>query len=80
MKPGDIVVTSHVRKYFYPERGWAGYKANKDEAFVFVYLGTQPRDGSDDLDPIKQLERLGWKMTSELAKALGLADQEEVTA
>lgn len=65
MKPGDLILTSHIRNYFWPEKGWAGYKAEKDEAFVFIFLGTEPRDSSRPLDPIKKLNELGWKKTDD---------------
>ena len=61
MKPGDIIITSHIRNYFWPEKGWDSYKAKKDEAFVFIFLGTESRDGSNLLAPIKRLNELGWK-------------------
>ena len=62
MKPGDVIWTSHIRDYFWPEKGWAGYKADKDEAFVFIYLGTTSRDGNNSLNPFERLKELGWNM------------------
>ena len=70
MRPGDVVVTSHIREYFYPDKGWAGYKAEKDEAFVFVYLGITPRNGKDQLDPTKRLQELGWELSDRPKKEL----------
>jgi hypothetical protein len=65
MKPGDVIVTSHIRQYFWPAKGWAGYKASKDERFVFIFLGVEPRDGNNPLDPIKALSELGWILKDE---------------
>ena len=62
MKPGDVIWTSHIRAYFWPEKGWVGYKADKDETFVFIYLGTTLRDGNNPLDPIEKLKELGLEM------------------
>ncbi len=71
MKPGDIIWTSHIRTYFWPEKGWAEYKIkDKDEAFVFIYLGTTSRDGTNPLDPNEKIKELGWNMNDELTKAL----------
>lgn len=73
MRPGDVILTSHIRNYFWPEKGWVGYKADKDEAFVFIFLGTEPRDGSEPLNPFEALEQMGWELGEELAE---LVDRE----
>ena len=66
MKPGDVIYTSHIRDYFYPEKGYVEYKADKKEEFIFVFIGVEPRDGSKPLDPNKRLNELGWVKTDKL--------------
>jgi hypothetical protein len=36
------------------------YTAGKDEVFVVVLLGTEPKDGSAPLDPVQRLNEMGW--------------------
>jgi len=46
-----------------------GYKANKGEFFVFLFLGKEPRVGSCPLDANRALKGLGW-INQEEADAL----------
>jgi len=59
MKPGDIISTTHVTVVF--PKTTLHYSSGKKDYFVFICLGTEPRDGSNPLDPIKRLNELGWR-------------------
>ena len=60
MRIGEVLRFSNVEHRPDPTMR-LGYKAKRDEVFVAVYLGTEKRDGSDDLDPVAVMERLGWQ-------------------
>ena len=66
MKPGDVVVTTHINQVLSSDTR-LGYKANKGRHLVFIYLGDEPKDGDEPLDPIKALNDLGWELEKELA-------------
>jgi hypothetical protein len=69
MEPGDVIATTYVQALGRP-KGWIGYKADKGHEMVFLYLGTQRRDGSNDIDVVKRIQQLGWEMTPELRAEL----------
>ena len=64
LKVGDVVATRYIRSYFKtPEtKGWAGYKAEKGKNMVFLYLGQEPIDNSQNINPDEILRKLGWKI------------------
>ena len=69
MKPGDVIVSSHIQQIISRDTRLE-YSPGKKDNFVFIFLGTEPQDGSNDLDPIERLKELGWNMNDELEKAL----------
>jgi hypothetical protein len=69
MKIGDVIATTYIQPLIRP-KGWSGYKADKGFEMLFLFLGTQPRDGSDDIDVVKRICQLGWEMTPELRAEL----------
>lgn len=60
MRPGDIITTTYIRATFNNGKAWAGYKASKDENFVFIFLGTEKRDGSNQMDILQTMRNMGW--------------------
>lgn len=67
MKPGDVVLTSHIRQILDITPGGkivrsADWSAGKKDNFVFIFLGIEPKDGSANLDPIQRLKDLGWEL------------------
>ncbi len=64
MKPGDVVYTTHIRASF-PGMTF-DYSAGKKDRFVFIFLGSEPRDGSKPIDPLERLNELGWELVEEL--------------
>ena len=60
MKPGEVVVTTHINQILSKDTR-LGYKANKGRHLVFIFLGDEPKDGAEPLDPIKALNDLGWE-------------------
>lgn len=62
MKVGDIITTRNIRHYFTGKeaKGWAEYKAEKGKNMAFLYLGQEPKDGSEPLDIDKRMKELGW--------------------
>ena len=60
MKPGEVVVTTHINQILSKDTR-LGYKANKGRHLVFIFLGDEPKDGAEPLDPIKALKDLGWE-------------------
>jgi|GEM_PF-5000391 len=62
MKIGDIICTRNIRHYF--EKGWAEYKAPDNKSnLVFLFLGCEPKNGSNLLDIEEQLNKLGWEQS-----------------
>lgn len=69
MKPGDMIIASHIQQII-SNKAWTmdtklDYSSGKKEYFVFIFLGSEPKDGSDNLDPIKRLNELGWNLNEE---------------
>lgn len=64
MRVGDVVKTKSLRVEI-PEggavTGTLGYKAPTGERFVFVLLGSEPADGTANLEPLAVFEALGWR-------------------
>lgn len=58
MNLGDILSANHIRVN--QGRMYLDYSAGKSQQFVFIYLGTEPRNGSKKLDPIERMKKLGW--------------------
>ena len=46
------------------------YKADKKNRMVFLFLGSEPRDGSKPLDSVAVLKAMGWNPSPALKKAL----------
>jgi len=55
MKPGAVVIASHIQQILSRDTRLE-YSAGKKDNFVFIFLGTEPKDESDNLDPIKRLK------------------------
>ena len=66
MRHGDAVFCTNVKDE--RERGWFSYRAPKGERFVFLLLGTVPKDAYD-FDVDGALNRLGWVVDAERADA-----------
>jgi len=64
MKPGDVVIASHIQQILSRDTR-LDYSAGKKDNFVFIFLGTEPKDESDNLDPIKRLKELGWELNEQ---------------
>jgi hypothetical protein len=79
MNVGDVVKTKNIRveiaegKYV---SGTLGYNAPNKERFVFVLLGSEPADGSANLDPLSVFESLGWECTQETTTVSALKAKE----
>lgn len=58
MKIFDTVFTSRIRAE--GKSGWAHYNAPKGKRFVFLLLGTHPKDSDDLFNPEKVLNDFGW--------------------
>ena len=67
MKPGDIVIASHIQQILSRDTR-LDYSAGKKDNFVFIFLGSEPKDGSNNLDPTKRLNELGWVLVMEPKK------------
>lgn len=67
LKVGDVVATRNIRAYFTaPEaKGWGEYKAEKGNNMAFLYLGQEPIDGSNPLNPDEVLKKMGWELRKE---------------
>ena len=64
LKIGDLIATRNIRSYFTsPEaRGWGEYKAEKSKNMVFMYLGQEPTNGTQPINPDIILNKMGWKI------------------
>ena len=66
MKIGDVVATNSIRAIIPPVPdgpwggGWADIVSDKDRQMIFLFLGAEPKDGTDPLDPNEMLKALGW--------------------
>ncbi len=58
MRVGDIVNTTYIQQILGTMKLY--YKAGKGKQYVFVFLGTENKDGSDPVDLEKTMGRLGW--------------------
>ena len=63
LKVGKCVTTRNIRHYW--NKNWLEFKAEKGKNMVFLYLGQEPVDGSNPIEPDKVMESMGWKLTSE---------------
>jgi len=68
MKPGEIICTTNIEVMPPGTRSAFYFNANKEDTFVLIFLGVEPRDGSEPLDPIKRLNELGWVLATEPKK------------
>ncbi len=68
MKPGAVIIASHIEQIISRDTRFE-YSAGKKDNLVFIFLGTEPKDGSNNLDPIKSLNDLGWKLKPEFKGA-----------
>ena len=59
MKPGSVVTMSYcsVRS----GSSTYTYKARKDEYLTFIFIGSEPKDGSSPIDVDKFLTDMGWE-------------------
>ena len=64
IKPGDIVIASHIQQILSRDTR-VEYSAGKKDNLVFIFLGSEPKDGSDNLDPIRRLNELGWELNEQ---------------
>ena len=59
MKSGEIIFTTNLEVMPPGTRSVFYFNANKEDTFVFIFLGVEPRDGSEPLDPTQILNELG---------------------
>ena len=64
MKPGDVIIANYIRQII-PIGAELDFSARKEDNFVFIFLGSEPKDGSDNLDPIERLKELGWELNEQ---------------
>jgi hypothetical protein len=71
LNQGDVVTTTRITRHvcgnaFTLTNSFAAPKGNH---LVFLYLGWQPKDGSETLDVIQVMKDLGWTPPPELEAA-----------
>jgi len=59
LKVGGCVSVRNIRHY--SGKNWFEFKASKDKQMVFLYLGQEPKDGSELLRPDDVIKSMGWK-------------------
>lgn len=60
MKPGDLVNMTSCT-IVTPDGSRFTFKPNRGDAFVFMLMGVEPKDGSKPIDGAAVMERLGWQ-------------------
>lgn len=80
MKVGDTVRMTHFTHHEPLKQ--IGYKAPTDEVFVFILVGTEPKEPAADelLDPEVALRTLGWEPAKAEAYLAGEGDESESEA
>lgn len=63
LQVGKAVSTQNIRHYV--SNGWLEYKAEKGKNMVFLYLGQEPTDNSQDIIPDEALKKMGWQLSTE---------------
>ena len=76
MKSGEIIYTTNLEVMPPGTRSAFYFNANKEDTFVLIFLGVEPRDGSAPLDVVHALNDLGWKLQSEFKGAFKEKDDE----
>jgi len=59
LQVGGCVSVRNIRHY--SGKNWFEFKAEEDKKMVFLYLGQEPKDGSNPLNPDEALGKLGWE-------------------
>ncbi len=55
MKPGEIIYTTNLEVMPPGTRSAFYFNANKEDTFVLIFLGIEPRNGSTPLDVVHAL-------------------------
>jgi hypothetical protein len=61
MEPGAVIRLTHFQHHHRAAQISATYKAPKGKVFVALVLGVEEKDGSQEFDPNRALESLGWR-------------------